>query len=374
MNPQALYLAIDIGAGHGAKIGLFDEAHTLLGESFLAQKSYGESAESLADALALTINAFLNSKQQNSAGLKAAGISTPGMLCSDGSYLLAHNLQFLNNRNLPELLSQRLGIPVGIENDANAGGLAEWSILKEELLYWVFGGGWGGSWISRDGKVRFSSLDWNGKDPSLHYTNEPGYSVPLEKKVMRERFQGFKVSYDEFEKIVIADLSPAEEILTGPSGSPDHLRAETIVSGPGRCRLFRAVVGQDGSYTQYLKPQEVEEITDPAVAGKHISKLSGLGVEAALTTDKLFGMVLAEAAQLIINQAVMDGCSKDVPICLGGKPSLALPYFGPTAGQALAAKGLINSLQLSVLSERGSNANLVGACVVAQNTYRDSIA
>ena len=54
-------------------------------------------------------------------------------------------------------------------------------MVRTDLLYWVFGGGWGGAWIDRAGQVRFPALDWDGNDRKLHYTNEPGYGIPLDK-------------------------------------------------------------------------------------------------------------------------------------------------------------------------------------------------
>ena len=54
-------------------------------------------------------------------------------------------------------------------------------------------------------------------------------------------------------------------------------------------------------------------------------------VESAVNTDRLFGRMLAEATLMMIRQARRDGLPEPLPICLGGKPSYALPYFGPTA-------------------------------------------
>ncbi len=364
------YVGVDLGAGSGAKIGLFDERCDLQAESLLPIGRYGDTAESLAQALGDAVEEALRQAGADRRAVRGAGIASPGLFRSDGSYLLAQNLLFLNNQNLPALLSDRLDVPVGIENDANAGGLAEWSVLRMELLYWVFGGGWGGAWIGADGEVRFSALDWDGEDAHLHYTNEPGYAIPLEKLSLRVILLQHGVSYERLEQVLIEELDPPGGVVTGPSGSPDHLRAETLLSGPGRRRLFRAIVGDDDSYERFLDLSEADEIQDPARAGKHISKLSSLRVEAALTTDRVFGRILAEATRILLKQAHADGLAPGAPICLGGKPSYALPYFGPSAQRAVGAMGYMNYLRPSIIDERGSNANLVGACVVADKVAK----
>jgi hypothetical protein len=288
---------------------------------------------------------------------------------SDGGYLLAANLPLLTGQNLRRKLEERTGLPTGIANDADAGGLAEWSILRTDVLYWVFGGGWGGAWIDKSGHVRFPSIDWDGNDASLHYTNEPGYAIPLDKFMLRTMFYQFGASYDRFERIAVEDLEPKDGKLLGPSDSPNHIRAEVILSGPGRCRLFRAMVGDDDFYERFLDIHETKQMVDPSIAGQHISKLSRMRVEAAVQTDRLFGQILAQATQIMIKQARPEGLPENIPICLGGKPSYALPYFGPTAQGRLGAMGIMSYLRPSVIDERGFNANLVGAAVLAEKTY-----
>ncbi|MCX7044936.1 MAG: ROK family protein [Candidatus Sumerlaeota bacterium] len=364
--PKKFLIAIDLGAGEGAKIGLFAQSDQLLRETLLPVSQYGDNAETLADALIKTLSPFLHAQGVGMKNIRSIGLASPGLFRSDGTYLLAANLPFLNGMNLKRLLAERAGVPVGIENDANAGGLAEWSVLRIELLYWVFGGGWGGAWISKEGEVRFPAVDWDGADASLHYTNEPGYSIPLEKLAIREILHRFDTPYERLERILIEDLKPADGVLRGPGGSPDHLRAEMLLSGPGRCRIFRAVLGDDDFYERFLEIHEAHEIGNPAVAGKHISKLSGMRVEAAVNTDRIFGNLLAHTTRVMFKRARKDGLRDGTPICLGGKPSYALPYFGPSAQRVLGTMGITSYLRPSIIDERGSNANLVGAAVLAE--------
>ncbi|MHC4870306.1 MAG: ROK family protein [Planctomycetota bacterium] len=359
--------AIDLGAGQGAKLAIFNQPDNFIAENILPCNEYGTTCKGLAEGLITKIDQLLHSVSCDLKNLKSIGIASAGILKKDGSFHLTQNLPHLINKNLPAELNSILNIPVDIDNDANAGGLAEWNILKVELLYWVLGGGWGGAWISKDGKVKFPTCDWDGNDNTLHYTNEPGHSIPLEKTMLKNLFYKVEVSWERFERILIEDFSPDDGCLRGPSDSIDHIRAEHVLSGPGRCRLFRAIVGDDDFYERFLDIHETAQMADPAVAGKLISKLSSMRVEAAVQTDRLFGKILAEAFQILMKQARNDGIPEDIPICLGGKPSYALPYFGPSAQRAIGHKGFMSYLRPSIIDERGSNANLVGAAVIAKN-------
>ncbi|MEN6457868.1 MAG: ROK family protein [Thermoguttaceae bacterium] len=359
-------IAIDIGAGLGVKMGLFTDPYTEIDESLLPCGEYGEDFDSFTESLLARLDILLAKNGFQREQARAIGIASPGLFRSNSSYLLAANLPFLCGNNLQQRIIEKTGIPTAIDNDANLGGLAEWSVLRTDLIYWVFGGGWGGAWIDRSGQIRFRAIDWDGDDRNLHYTNEPGYGIPLSKLMLKPLFYQYGASFDRFEQIAAEDLPAADGKLTGPGGDPDSIRAEAILSGPGRCRLFRAVVGNDDFYERFLDIHETPQMTDPSIAGKLISKLSSMRVEAAVNTDRLFGRILAEAALIMYRQARRDGLPEGVPICLGGKPSYALPYFGPSAQRRLGVAGVMSYLRPSVIDERGLNANLVGAAVLAE--------
>lgn len=365
-DPADIYIAIDIGAGLGVKIGLFKDPHHQIDQSLLAADEAGDEFTIFATRLLEAAEALLKQHGLRFGDARSVGIAAPGLFRSDGAFLLAANLPFLNNHNLKQWVGEQTGLPTAIENDANIGGLAEWSILRVDLLYWVFGGGWGGAWIHRDGEVMHPALDWDGQDESLHYTNEPGYAIPLSKLALKPLFYQFGASFDRFEQIVIEDMNLTEGPLTGPGGNPDTIRAEAILSGPGRCRLFRAVVGDDDFYERFLDIKQTKSMADPSIAGAYISQLSEMRVESALNTDRLFGHVLAMATQTLFKAARKDGLRDGLPICLGGKPSYALPYFGPRAQSRMGALGVMSYMRPSVIDERGFNANLVGAAVLAQ--------
>lgn len=359
------FLAIDIGAGQGTRIGLFDRDFQASETVNLALADYGDNYLSYRIQLETKIAALLDQCPKQRSSLAAVGIASAGIMNHDGSFLLTANLPILKGQNLCRDLEASLGIPVHITNDADAGALAEWSVLRMEILYWVFGGGWGGAWVSREGKIKFPSTGWDGRDESLHYSNEPGYSIPLDKLYVKTLFSEIHASYERWERIMMEDFGSDSKVLTGPAGRDDCVRAELILSGPGRCRLFRAIVGDDDFYERFLDIRETKQMADPSVAGKHISKLSAMRVQAALDTDRLFGKILAHATQTLLRQAKRDGLAEGVPIALGGKPSYALPWFGPSCQRLLGRLGIMNYLRPSVVEERGGNANLLGAAVLA---------
>jgi hypothetical protein len=366
---QRFLIAIDIGAGLGAKIGLFADPHHQLGAELLRRDEFGDDFEQFVENLLARMDQLLRTNRRRIGQVRAIGIASPGLFRCDGSYRLAANVPLLNGHNLKQRIAAATGVPTAIENDANAGGLAEWSAMRTALLYWVFGGGWGGAWIDQAGNVRFPALDWDGDDRSLHYSNEPGYAIPLDKLALKTLFYQFGASFDRFEQITVEELALPGAKLTGPAGDPDSIRAEVILSGPGRCRLFRAVVGGDEFYQRFLDIHETRQMTDPSIAGAHISKLSNMRVESAVNTDRLFGRILAHATMILFKQARRDGLPEGLPICLGGKPSYALPYFGPSAQGRLGALGIMSYMRPSVIDARGLNANLIGAAVLAEKTW-----
>ncbi len=366
MSTSGLFLAYDIGAASGAKVALFNARGELAAPPEQCHNVYPENFDDFKSELCLKAEFLLHSLGRGLKDVAGIGAASAGIMDSRGAFKLFHNHPQYNGFNLPRALEESLGAPAAIANDADAGGLAEWSVLKLEILYWVFGGGWGGVWIDADGEIRFSSVDWDGNDQSLHYSNEPGFSIGLERWRLRSLFSEVGASYELFENQLEEDLQLPADSLLGPGGNASTLRAEVILSGTGRCRLFRCVVGNDDFYENFLDIHERREINDPLVAGAAISKLSRMRVESAVNTDRLYGKILAEATRILLKQSEADGLPAGVPICLGGKPSYALPYFGPSTQRMLGKMGFMNYLRPSVIDERGGNANLVGAAELAR--------
>ena len=282
MDP--FYIAIDVGAGLGVKIGLFANQSKQIDDDLLRTDEYEPEFESFVKRLLEKLVQFLKKNGRRVNAARAIGIASPGLFRSDGSYLLAANLPFLCGQNLKRRMIEETGVPAAIDNDANLGGLAEWSIVQTDLLYWVFGGGWGGAWVDKSGQVRFPALDWDGDDRKLHYTNEPGYGIPLDKLTLKALFYQHGASFDRFEQIAAEEMNTPDGKLTGPAGDPSSIRAEVILSGPGRCRLFRAVVGDDDFYERFLDIREKRQMTDPSIAGRLIRN-RGVAITRSMATS-----------------------------------------------------------------------------------------
>ena len=95
-------------------------------------------------------------------------------------------------------------------------------------------------------------------------------------------------------------------------------------------------------------------------------------VESAILTDRLYGKILAEATKHMLKAATKDGIPVGIPIFLGGKPSYALPYFGPSCQRLLGKMGIMSYLRPSILDEKNMNPNLVGAAVLAERVLDSS--
>ena len=89
--------------------------------------------------------------------LKAIGVSFGGPVdWASGRVILSHHVPSWEDAPLVEMLSQRYGVPVGMDNDANAAVLGEWrfgvGVGCASLLYITVSTGIGGGWML-DGKI-----------------------------------------------------------------------------------------------------------------------------------------------------------------------------------------------------------------------------
>ena len=367
-HEKTVYIGLELHVTRGSRIALFEDIHTVLAQSLL-RKDEDREFDEFVDALGEAIEVLLSEQNLTTKNVRAIGIAAPGILGKDGSFRLSEFLMAFEGCNLKTALAKRLGVVADIENDASCGALAEWSIRRIETLYWNFSEGWGGAWVGRDGQIRYNAHGWDGRDSSLHYTCEPGYAIPLSKLDLQMMFNEVNASYARFEQILVDEFAPDDGMVHGPSGSMEHIRAELALSNHGRCRLFRAIVGEDHFFERFLDDFEVRNMDDPDSAGASLTKLSQMRVDAAVNTDRLFGRILAKATSLLMHQASRDGIGENVPICVGGDLTAALPSFGPSAQRAMGKVGLNNYLRPSVIEERGENPVLMGAAVLAENEW-----
>lgn len=364
MASSAVYLAFDIGASSGPKLGLYSKDKILLSLYEPDNPVYDDTFEAFAASLVKCAEENLAAIGRKRSDVAGIGVATAGILDGSGAFQLFFNKPQYNGHNLPAALEEAFSAGVNIANDADAGALAEWAVLDIELLYWVFGGGWGGSWVNRSGEIRFPSIAWDGRDESLHPSNEPGYVIGLDRERLKELFAEVGASFEVFEKQF------QTENIKGPCGSSHTIRAELILSGPGRYRLFQSILETSEDKTALLARFNTELSEETLRSGALISRLSSLRVEPAINTDRLYGKVLAEATASLLKRAQADGLPSGVPICLGGKPSYALPFFGPSTQRLLGKMGFHNYMRPSIIDERGGNANIEGAYMLARRAER----
>lgn len=109
-------------------------------------------------------------------GFKAIGISCGGPLDSkSGVVLCPPNLPKWINVPIVEILSSRFGVPVFLQNDANACALAEWKLgagrETENMIFLTFGTGFGAGLIL-DGRLYVGTSDMAGEVGHVRLTED----------------------------------------------------------------------------------------------------------------------------------------------------------------------------------------------------------
>lgn len=116
------YIGIDLG-GTNVAAGLVDEEGKLLGK---ASVPCPRGAEAIADAIAEAARLAAAEAGLEVSGARSVGVASPGSIDPvKGVVLHAFNLG-MDNVPLADMISQRLGLPAVLENDANAAALGEY--------------------------------------------------------------------------------------------------------------------------------------------------------------------------------------------------------------------------------------------------------
>jgi glucokinase len=150
------YLGVDLG---GTKIlaAVVDEAGRVAATARAATPQAGPSA--VVEAIAATANRALEAAGLSRGAVRAAGVGAPGPADpATGMVYAPPNLHGWRDVALGDLVGERLGMPVAIENDANAAALGEHWVGAgrgvDDLLYITVGTGIGGGLILR-GRVYY---------------------------------------------------------------------------------------------------------------------------------------------------------------------------------------------------------------------------
>jgi glucokinase len=118
MSKQVL-IGIDLG-GTNIRVGLFNRELKLLGKKIVDTEAAG-GPQHVLDRVAEASKAILGARKLGMHNVRAAGIGAPGPAnIAEGIVMFAPNMPGFENVPIRKLLSERLGVPVVLENDANA--------------------------------------------------------------------------------------------------------------------------------------------------------------------------------------------------------------------------------------------------------------
>lgn len=146
MSSEKLYLGTDVG-GTNTVSGVVTDQGLLLGKASLPTP---RGSDAIADAIAQTCCLALAGCGRMPEEISSLGIGVPGTVYPAGTVSFACNLG-MKNTPLAELLRQRLGVPVYLENDANCAAVGEYLAGcgrdTSSLLCVTIGTGVGGGFV-----------------------------------------------------------------------------------------------------------------------------------------------------------------------------------------------------------------------------------
>ncbi len=193
-------------------------------------------------------------------GIAAAGISCGGPLDSKAGVIMSPpNLPGWDNVHIVDILSAELGVPVGIQNDANACALAEWKFGAgkgtQNMVFMTFGTGLGAGLII-DGRLYAGTNDnagevghirladygpvGFGKSGSYEGFCSGGGIAQLAKAALSEKFQmGKNVSWctkDQLDNVTAKMVAEAAE--SGDETALDIMKTSARKMGFGISMLI----------------------------------------------------------------------------------------------------------------------------------------
>jgi len=141
------YVGLDIG-GTSVKYGLVDE------NGAVSNKDHFKTDDEHKDVLLNDLVEAVKKIQAIDKDVAGVGVSMPGVVQEDGFLTTSGAVTCFTEINLRELLEERTGLPVKIENDANAAAIAEKWIGSaqgvHDYISLVLGTGVGGALIIND--------------------------------------------------------------------------------------------------------------------------------------------------------------------------------------------------------------------------------
>jgi len=317
---KPFYLGIDVGGTKCAVIAGTSEMEILQKISFPTETGKGPYH---------AINLLLHHAEEiaNTLGrkeLQAVGISCGGPLDSKkGIVQSPPNLPGWDNIPVVRLFEEKLGVPVFLQNDANACALAEWKFGAgkgtRNMIFLTFGTGMGGGLII-DGRLYSGTNDLAGEvghmrldaDGPMAYGKKGSFEgfcsgtgiALIAKRILYEKFSlqqpvSFCRDIDDVDKITAKDVAEAafagdktaikifeisgEYLGKGLAVLIDVLNPEMIVIGSiyVRCRQFIEPACMEVIKREALVPASAVCRIEPAGLGEQVGDFASLSVAIA---------------------------------------------------------------------------------------------
>ncbi|MFP4527192.1 MAG: ROK family protein, partial [Candidatus Kapaibacterium sp.] len=146
-----MYLGLDVG-GTTIKCGALDDDNKIIKIDTIETRA-GEGRQIVIERIFALVGDFLDEFD-----VRSIGMGMPGVVNSDGVLLFSPNLPGWKNVELKHLMSEKFGMPVALDNDANVAAFAELEIGSGrdigDFLYITLGTGVGGCVIMNSHIVR----------------------------------------------------------------------------------------------------------------------------------------------------------------------------------------------------------------------------
>lgn len=170
-------VGIDVG-GTNIKVGLFDKNMTMV-KSIKTLTDKDLEANLMMDLLASLVRQLLKEAELTIDDVRGVGAAFPSFIDYENGYVVeTSNILSLNDLPVRDLLSERLGVEVYLENDANAAALAEHQMGAgqghEHLVYVTISTGIGGALIL-NGKLYRGMHGMAGEVGHMFISDMTGY-------------------------------------------------------------------------------------------------------------------------------------------------------------------------------------------------------
>ena len=170
-------IGIDVG-GTNIKIGLFDREMNLVKKiQTLTDKEL--EADLMMDLLAGLVRQLINESGLTADDVRGVGAAFPSFIDYETGYVVeTSNIMSLNDLPARDMLAERLGLPVYLENDANAAAIAEHQLGagrgQDNMIYVTISTGIGGALIL-NGKLYRGMHGMAGEFGHMFISDSIGY-------------------------------------------------------------------------------------------------------------------------------------------------------------------------------------------------------